>query len=399
MSHFTVMVFGDDPERQLAPFQENNMGDCPEEYMEFMDCTDEVKEEWENGNTERMFNAAGEHFAPWDPDVHDYIDNKRVPKEGYVEKTVPFKEMYANIDQFAEDWFGYQKEDDEYGYWCNPNSKWDWYLLGGRWRGYFKVKSIGQLKLNMPLLEGPVAGLVPNELRVLVRLYESDPDRFEEVVSKYNGYENEIKKAVIQLVQGSKGDVLEDIFPDTVVVGEPGVFGNDAEPGHADQLLKKYIDYKGMEEEAGTKAAAHWDKVMKLIPGGKAKWKPWSAIEEICAGEAGGKDKVNWKDVRERYWKQSELKDLEKAMQNDGMMLWEPDQYLTSRKNYIQSAKESALTPHAFIKDGEWIEQGQMGWFGTVIDEKPKNDWNKEFTKMFHDLPDDTLVSVYDCHV
>lgn len=33
MSHFTVMVFGDDAEKQLAPFQENNMGDCSEQHL------------------------------------------------------------------------------------------------------------------------------------------------------------------------------------------------------------------------------------------------------------------------------------------------------------------------------------------------------------------------------
>ena len=45
MSHFTVAVFIDGKqdseylenrlEEMLAPFQENNMGDCPEEYLEF----------------------------------------------------------------------------------------------------------------------------------------------------------------------------------------------------------------------------------------------------------------------------------------------------------------------------------------------------------------------------
>ena len=33
--HFSIIVAGDNWEEQLAPFQENNMGDCPEEYLEF----------------------------------------------------------------------------------------------------------------------------------------------------------------------------------------------------------------------------------------------------------------------------------------------------------------------------------------------------------------------------
>ena len=42
--HFSVMVFGDDVERQLAPFQETNMGPIAPEYMQKVDYTDEVHE-------------------------------------------------------------------------------------------------------------------------------------------------------------------------------------------------------------------------------------------------------------------------------------------------------------------------------------------------------------------
>lgn len=43
MSHFTVLVFSktqDDVSKLLAPFQENNMGDCPKEYLAFNDTED-----------------------------------------------------------------------------------------------------------------------------------------------------------------------------------------------------------------------------------------------------------------------------------------------------------------------------------------------------------------------
>lgn len=35
MSHFSVLVIGDDVESALAPFQENNNGDCFKEYLAF----------------------------------------------------------------------------------------------------------------------------------------------------------------------------------------------------------------------------------------------------------------------------------------------------------------------------------------------------------------------------
>lgn len=62
--HFPVLVVGENIDGQLAPFQENNMGDCPDQYLE---------------------------------------------------------------------------KDDEGGLY-NPNSQWDWYVVGGRWNGFFKLK-------------------------------------------------------------------------------------------------------------------------------------------------------------------------------------------------------------------------------------------------------------------
>ena len=32
--HMTCLIAGENYEEQLAPFQENNMGDCPEEFLD-----------------------------------------------------------------------------------------------------------------------------------------------------------------------------------------------------------------------------------------------------------------------------------------------------------------------------------------------------------------------------
>lgn len=49
--------------------------------------------------------------------------------------------------------------------------------------------------------------------------------------------------------------------------------------------------------------------------------------------------------------------------------------------------------------NGEWYEKGKMGWWGVVQDEKDPNQWYEEFHKLFDALPDDTLVSIVDCHI
>ena len=81
MSHFTVAVIAktkdlEEMEKLLAPFQGNNMDDCPKEYLEF------------------------------------------------------FEDEECEVDD----------ETGKKGYWENPNRKWDWYQVGGRWKELLKLK-------------------------------------------------------------------------------------------------------------------------------------------------------------------------------------------------------------------------------------------------------------------
>lgn len=57
------------------------------------------------------------------------------------------------------------------------------------------------------------------------------------------------------------------------------------------------------------------------------------------------------------------------------------------------------LKTFAVVKDGKWYERGEMGWFALVSNEKPDDQWDKEFKKLIEGLPDDTLISIYDCHI
>ena len=102
MSHFAVSVLiGKDElkdktleevlQEKLAPYQENNMGDCPEEYLKF--CV------WGN-----------------DGETHWFEDEDEFEKSD-IELKYP----------------------DEEGYWENPNAKWDWYVVGGRFSGFLLV--------------------------------------------------------------------------------------------------------------------------------------------------------------------------------------------------------------------------------------------------------------------
>jgi hypothetical protein len=53
MSHFTVLVVGDNPEEQLAPYHEFECTGYDDEYIVDFDITDEVKASYEKKRKHR----------------------------------------------------------------------------------------------------------------------------------------------------------------------------------------------------------------------------------------------------------------------------------------------------------------------------------------------------------
>lgn len=239
MSHFTVMIVGDDIESQLAPFQENNMGDCPQEFLEFLEDAD--------------------------ADVDDLTGTR--------------------------------------GYWRNPNSKWDWWQVGGRWSNFLLLKS-----------------------------------------------------------------------------GE-----------HANSALKCEIDWKGMMDADGERAARRYDFALSKI-GHTPKHEAWHF------DEGGGPVE----EQREKYWSQPRLVawkqiDREELYKNGFGLFSSPDELLIDRDNYIRLAQRKAVCTHAFLKSGKWAERGEMGWFAHVSNENDA--WEDIQWKLIEALPDDARLTIVDCHI
>jgi hypothetical protein len=64
-------------------------------------------------------------------------------KQGYPEFWNSFEDTYT---EFGDDWNGNNWRKDKDGVWAvyssyNPDSKWDWYSVGGRWSNSIKTKS------------------------------------------------------------------------------------------------------------------------------------------------------------------------------------------------------------------------------------------------------------------
>ena len=281
MSHFTCLVIGDDIDKQLAPFNEQ-----PDENDEA--CKPLL--EW------RIYGKNGTYTAKTKEEVKK-----------------------ACID--AGDTV------DDGPYYKNPQAKWDWYVVGGRWTGFFKLK------------------------------------------------------------EGATGKT-----------GRPGIMTTPAEAGKADQVRKKDIDFEGMFADAAAQAGEIYDLAMKIF-GEAPVNESWEAMRERLT--ALGKP---IQDIREEYHAQPRCEALKlHAKENKdssfGMFGYSADNFLCTREEFIKRAQINTVSTYAILKDGEWIEKGEMGWFGVSNDKITQDEWNDKFMKFLEELPDDTLLTVVDCHI
>lgn len=162
----------------LAPYQENNMGDCPSEFLEFQDVTEQYKKKYETETLSRLVHKeTGKIISPYNdgelnencPLNPDWVvaRDKLAEKEGvsvelaemrmifnssyqgpkydesdFEKVEIPVKEFYSDFDKYMTEYCGYKFNEDRqvYGFWENPNAKWDYYQVGGRWTGSIPVK-------------------------------------------------------------------------------------------------------------------------------------------------------------------------------------------------------------------------------------------------------------------
>lgn len=104
MSHFSVAVFSHHPgdvEELLAPYNEQTED---EEYLEFEEACESME------------------------DIRARYAQEKQDRESF--------------EDFLRRWYGYDYNEElkACGYFCNPNAKWDWWEIGGRWHNELRLK-------------------------------------------------------------------------------------------------------------------------------------------------------------------------------------------------------------------------------------------------------------------
>lgn len=216
------MVVGEDVEEQLAPFMENCCEKPDKKYMKFNDIEDEERNKYENETIEKVVMPDGRLLNSWDKEFQVIgtfgigTGTHKVP-EGLEKREVPFTELFSSFEEYMKEWCGYEARDPEtgrYGYWQNPNAKWDWYVIGGRWKGYF-VRKDGTGKSDC-LTKGEID------------FEKIKADAFDEALEEYDMVE-EAFGGIIPVLEYFWKDVLNDEKFKDMTIEEKRVFYYDQE--------------------------------------------------------------------------------------------------------------------------------------------------------------------------
>jgi len=240
--HFTVLVIGDNVEEKLEPYYE-------------LQCTMNQYDMKNDSRAEFIEEYTTEELKK------DFIKIKNEHPEYY----------YKNLEEFADDYHGIHQLNNSWGRYTNPKSEWDWYQVGGRWSGIFKVKD--------------------------------NPK-----------------------------------YPDDIYTGQPGLMSEKAKNGYVDSIRFCDIDFNGMKIDKEIDLNNNWIKI-----------------------EEGIKN-----DDNSIYWKYNIQKGETK------------EQYI---KNNIM------FRTYAVLKDDVWYDSDKF------------DNYNEIFNDTLKSLPEDTLLTIVDCHV
>lgn len=159
MSHFTVLIIGPNVEDQLQPYHEYECTGTEDQYVVEVNKNDDVQEYLEK---EIFYGSkpTGEldyHYRQESAEEKGLTDIKKGTQFEYFQAKGMTQE---EIDEDIIDNHGYKKVGDDWIRRTNPNSQWDWWVVGGRWTGFFKLKegkngSLGKQSLVMPVSPEP----------------------------------------------------------------------------------------------------------------------------------------------------------------------------------------------------------------------------------------------------
>jgi len=400
MSHFSTLIITNEMPTDevigvaLAPFHEFECTGDDNEYVQNVDKLPAARVAFEyatatlvvkrpDGSLSSAFNAEGEYKLEFLP----FLRNRDlILPPGYEElRGLPAKD-YETFAEWAHGEYGLKviggdaapdlSEDHKYG-WIrvrggevveivdrtNPSAKWDWWAVGGRYSGRlipgYDPESASANREACFLCQG--TGLrndeIGNAQRVIEPSYTCNgcggTGRSIKFPTKWRQHGNRARVGDLDLpwLKATRISERREMVENMMHAG------GFADVATLDDARRVYASLNKL-----------WVELPEPRPRGAA-FNEWLIDQPNGTMASAYKNADPWGDINPSG-----------------------DQTISE---WIDAAP--ALSAFAVVKDGEWYERGDMGWFGCVSDEKP--DWANQFDNLFTSLQPNQWITFVDCHI
>jgi hypothetical protein len=350
-------------EKILAPYHEFECTGVVDEFVKSVDCTADVRAELANREDKT------ESVAEWIEDNHGW---KFVAEGEQPDLEGRHKYGWFRVDSAGELVEAFDR--------TNPDKKWDWWVIGGRWSGYFPSRTVQA-----------VESTVDAELRVA-------EEAFEERRKNRTGAQGEHEEL---LLLRRRVDALSKLAfagrrrQPGVRLGRAGTFNNVPELGHSDYVRKRELDLDAVATKTRERIETFFAEYQRLIAGEK-----FSAFE----GPRSLALDIGLVEVRQGPLLPGEtgLPWRGQVPEDDRRADWH-DMYKTVTLEQLFAEYADAFNPiagYAFLDENGWHEPGEMGWWGCSSD-TPETllASKKQFTTWLKETPDDAWLVAVDCHI
>lgn len=162
-----------------------------------------------------------------------------------------------------------------------------------------------------------------------------------------------------------------------------------------DTLTKATLDLDAMRQHDDDRARQAYKSTGYALD---LTWRTWG---DIVADEQAGDIQAK----RDLYHTQPELvalKNRHRSNLKDPMAgaFFDYDTLLGhTEHSYVAAHSAGGIPAYAVVKDQQWAARGEMGWFGMSTDAMDRASWVQQVTDLIQSLPDDTVLTIVDCHI
>lgn len=357
MSHFTVMVIGEDPEYQLAPFHEFECTGFDNEFVQDIDVTEKVRQEYQSAKTKVLRFPDGSTAEPYE----DRFYREPTPEEREIIGRLAGSGCGGGITWISREW------SDGKGY---------------------------RAKIRF----------VPTEATE-EEVLRSSTQSFAEYISDYYGYSAVTCDANMDLAGNHKygyyrvdaaGNVIKVVDRTNPnkhwdwwrIGGLASNFLALKSGERASQARKRDIDFAAMQNSAEAEGLEDYRLFHKILAG--REYPVWSEFRERHSDIGAARAEYRAHPVIKDFL---ELDTELRFRAGDNI-----SQFLDDEATFRRRSRQQAIMTFAFVKDRQWHQRGSMGWFAFVCDEKKPGDWASEFYGMLESLAPNDLITIVDCH-